>query len=63
MNQPTRSTTLPSLTFTMPTEQAEAAEELAVSKSMAVKLRGTSSSSHAPLTGPVKEGPGASRYD
>ena len=41
MSHPARSTTLPSRTLTSPTEQADAAEELAVSKSMAVKSRVT----------------------
>ena len=43
MNHPMRSTTWPSRTFTSPTEQALAAEPLAVSKSMAVKSSGTCS--------------------
>src|SRR5690554_767828 len=38
MYQLALSTTAPSLTFTRPTEHAEALEELAVSKSIAVKL-------------------------
>ena len=50
MNQLTLSTTRPSTTFTRPTEQALALEELAVSKSMAVKFRGTTPWSHAPPT-------------
>jgi len=41
MNQLALSTTRPSTTLTNPTEHALALEELAVSKSMAVKLTGT----------------------
>src|SRR5690554_2218523 len=46
MYQEALSTTRPSRTFTSPTEQALALEELAVSKSIAVKSSGTSSCSH-----------------
>ena len=43
MYQCTRSTTRPSRTFTSPTEQADALDGLAVSKSIAVKSTGTRS--------------------
>jgi len=52
MNQPALSTTRPSRTLTSPTEHAEALEELAVSKSIAVKFIDTSASSHAPPSVP-----------
>ena len=51
MNQLAVSTTRPSRTLTRPTEHALALEELAVSKSIAVKSNGTSSLSHGPPTG------------
>ncbi|AGW41929.1 excinuclease ABC subunit C [Leifsonia xyli subsp. cynodontis DSM 46306] len=50
MSHPARSTTRPCLTLTNPTEHADAAEEFAVSKSIAVKSRVTPTSSHAPPT-------------
>jgi hypothetical protein len=53
MYQCTRSTTRPSRTFTRPTEQADALDGLAVSKSIAVKSTGTRASSHA---GPTRPG-------
>ena len=53
MNQPTRSTTLPSRTLVMPTEHAETFDPLAVSKSIAVKFTGTLTSLHAPTTRPA----------
>ena len=40
-SQLTESTTLPLATFTSPTEHAEAGDPFAVSKSIAVKFRGT----------------------
>jgi hypothetical protein len=43
----------PSRTFTRPTEQADALDELAVSKSIAVKSRGTFRWSHALPTRPA----------
>src|SRR5690554_3454274 len=46
MNHDAVSTTRPSRTLTSPTEQAEALDEFAVSKSIAVKSSGTSSCSH-----------------
>jgi hypothetical protein len=42
----------PSRTLTIPTEQADALDELAVSKSIAVKSRGTVRCSHALPTQP-----------
>jgi ribosome-binding ATPase len=54
MNQAARSTTRPPRTLTRPTEHADALEELAVSKSIAVKFSGTISSSHGPPTLPLR---------
>ena len=53
MSHPALSTTFPSRTFTMPTEQALALDELAVSKSIAVKSRGTPRCCHAPSDNPL----------
>ena len=48
ISHPIRSTTCPSRTLTKPTEQALALDPFAVSKSIAVKSRGTSRCCHAP---------------